>query len=84
MKKVEVTDRLAWYIEQHRENRENIANTESILLDAMIGLHYAREACEGGSEQEEFIQSAESAITDLHFILRQLRITDKASEVEQL
>ena len=73
MKQVEVTDRLAHYIELHRDNREHIANTESILLEAMVALHYARDAFDTDEEKLEYVSSAETAVTELYFILKQIR-----------
>lgn len=73
MKQIEVTDRLAHYIELHRDNREHIANTESILLDAMVALSYAREAFDTDKEKLECVSSAETAVTELYFILKQIR-----------
>lgn len=76
MKQIIVTDALAHYLGLLRDNREHIANTESILLDGMVALHYAREANDTDETQLGYISSAETAITDLHFILNQMKITE--------
>lgn len=74
MKQIEVTDRLAHYIKVQKEDKDHQNTTDSILLEAMVALHYARGLMDDG--YREVLESAETAVTDLYFIIKQLRMKE--------
>lgn len=74
MKQIEVTDRLAYYINTQRKEDEHRNITDKTILEALVVLHYAKDLMDDAYREE--IESAESAITELYFIVKQARMTE--------
>lgn len=76
MKKVEVTEKLAHYINIQRENEHHALVSDSIIAEAMVALHHAREALD--EDKLHLVSSAECAVSELFYLQQQMRMTEES------
>lgn len=61
------------YIRLHREDKDHIDSTTHILLEAMMGLYYARLNSDGDEKTLNYLQSTEHAVTELYFLIENIK-----------
>lgn len=72
-KNVYVNRILENYIKLMREDEEHIASVNVMIADAMVGLYYARQDLEGNERVLRLLGEAESVVTELHFLIEQMK-----------
>lgn len=61
------------YIRLHREDKDHKDNTNKILLEAMMGIYYARQNSEGDEKTMDYLESTEHAVTELYFLIENIK-----------
>lgn len=61
------------YIRLHREEKDHIDNTNKILLEAMMGIYYARQNSEGDEKTMGYLESTGHAVTELYFLIENIK-----------